>query len=132
MNHVSCAEYRAAFPPSTISDYYAPGSGEKCKVSVQCSEKETLLREGACVGQGRAWLLVEVAEAMPIPASGFNARNSYIGFSIARQIMQRVDQLFELHVIYIVCEDCTGALYLKRKGLEKSQLQVHGSGTKLV
>ena len=59
------AEYKAAFSPLTVSDYYAPGSGEKCRVSVQCSGKVTLLREGACAGQGRAWLLVEVAEAVP-------------------------------------------------------------------
>ena len=126
MNHVCYAEYRVAFPPLTVSDYYAPGSGEQYrKVSVQCSDEVTLLREGACAGQGRAWLLVEVAEVTPIPTSGFHARNSYIGFSVARQVIQCVDKLFELHVIYIVCEDCTGALYLKRKGFAKSQLQVH-------
>ena len=90
MNHVFYAEYRAAFPPLTVSDYYAPGFGEECKVSVQCSEKVTWLREGACVGQGCAWLLVEVAEVIPNPTSGFHARISCICFSMARQIVRRV------------------------------------------
>ena len=75
----------------TVSDDYAPDLGEKCTVSIRCSEKTTLLREGACVGQGCAWLLVEVAEVIPNLTSGFHARISCIGFSMARPIMRRVD-----------------------------------------
>ena len=45
--------------------------------------------------------------------------------------MRRVGQLFELHVVSIVCEDCSDALNLK-KGFEIPQEQVHGSATKLV
>ena len=97
----------------TVSDYYSPNFGKKCKVPVQCSsEKETLLREGAYVGQGCAWLLVEVAEVIPKSTSGFHARISCTGFSVARQIIRRVCQLFEAHVVSIVCEDCTDASYL--------------------
>ena len=74
----------------TLSDDYAPDLGEKCKVSVRCSEKTTLLREGACVGQGCAWLLLEIAEVISNLTSGFHARISCIGFSMARPIMRRV------------------------------------------
>ena len=74
----------------TVSDDYAPDLGEKYKVSVRCSEKTNLLREGACVGQGCAWLLVEVAELIPNLTSGFQALIACIGFSMARPIMRRV------------------------------------------
>ena len=68
----------------TVSDYYAPDAGEKCYMSVRFSEKATLLREGACVGQGCPWLLVEVAEVIPNRTSGFHARISCIGYSMSR------------------------------------------------
>ena len=41
-----CGNIELLFLILTISDYYPPGFGEKYKMSVRCSEKATLLREG--------------------------------------------------------------------------------------
>ena len=54
-----------------------------------------LARKQPCLGKVRVWAKVvlgflEVAEVIPNSTSGFSARISCIGFSMARQIMRRV------------------------------------------